>query len=190
MEISDYIAIVSIAITTIISIVGGVYAVASNTKKFELAESYKKEILDWYSNTVIIMTSIISKIESENADYKEELSLLSAQIEIGRFYFPNINNNDSFGINKSSAYQGYRNIVLDFLVYFYDTAQREDVKNHTNALWEFLRLYTSSVFDIISPKDRIQKIEKYSDFIMDGDIALNDFLQDENNFRRFYGSKC
>jgi len=100
MEISDYIAIVSIAITTIISIVGGVYAVASNTKKFELAESYKKEILDWYSNTVIIMTSIISKIESENADYKEELSLLSAQIEIGRFYFPNINKNDSFGITR------------------------------------------------------------------------------------------
>ena len=50
MNTSDYIAIVSIAVTTIISIVGGIYAVASNTKKFELAEAYKKEILDWYSD--------------------------------------------------------------------------------------------------------------------------------------------
>lgn len=44
MNTSDYIAIVSIAVTTIIAIVGGIYAVASNTKKFELAEAYKKEI--------------------------------------------------------------------------------------------------------------------------------------------------
>lgn len=60
MNTSDYIAIVSIAVTTIIAIVGGIYAVASNTKKFELAEAYKKEILDWYSDTINVMISILS----------------------------------------------------------------------------------------------------------------------------------
>lgn len=186
METSDYIAIVSIAITTIISIVGGVYAVANNTKKFELSESYKKEILDWYSNTINIMMSIISKVKNKKTGYDDELSKLSAQIEIGRFYFPNINKKDGFGVEKPSAYQGYRNIVLDFLVYFYDTAKRNDANIHIKVLWEFLRLYTSSVFDVISPKDRIKKIKKYSDFTMDKEVSLDDFLKDESNFKRFY----
>lgn len=97
MNTSDYIAIVSIAVTTIISIVGGIYAVASNTKKFELAEAYKKEILDWYSDTINVMISILSKVKNEKKDYNDELSKLSAQIEIGRFYFPNINKRDGFG---------------------------------------------------------------------------------------------
>ena len=188
MEVSDYIAIVSIAVTAIISIIGGVYAVATNTKKFELSEAYKKEILDWYGNTVVVMTSIISKVNNENINYKEELALLSAQIEIGRFYYPNINKDDNFGTDKPSVYRGYRNIVLDFLVYFYDTAKRKDAKKYIKVLQEFLRLYTSAVFDTISPKDRINKIKKYSDFVMDRQISLNDFLQDENYFKRFYSN--
>lgn len=106
MNTSDYIAIVSIAVTTIISIVGGIYAVASNTKKFELAEAYKKEILDWYSDTINVMISILSKVKNEKKDYNDELSKLSAQIEIGRFYFPNINKRDGFGEKKTICISG------------------------------------------------------------------------------------
>lgn len=186
MNTSYYIAIVSIAVTTIIAIVGGIYAVASNTKKFELAEAYKKEILDWYSDTINVMISILSKVKNEKKDYNDELSKLSAQIEIGRFYFPNINKRDGFGEKKPSAYQGYRNVVLEFLVYFYDTAKRNDANVHLKVLSEFLRLYTSSVFDVISPKDRIKMIKKYSDFTMDKEVSLEDFLKDESNFNRFY----
>lgn len=185
MDVSDYIAIVSIAVTTIISIIGGVYAVANNTKKFELEENYKREMLEWYSRTVTIMTSIISAIDMEKYDYQIELSDLSAQIEIGRFYFPNVVK-DNYGKNKPIAYQGYRNIVLDFLVYFYDTAKRKDSINHKKALREFLRLYTSSIFEVIAPRERIKKIKRYSDFSIAEEISLNDFLKDEDNFRRFY----
>lgn len=53
MNTSDYIAIVSIAVTTIIAIVGGIYAVASNTKKFELAEAYKKRF--WIGIVILLM---------------------------------------------------------------------------------------------------------------------------------------
>ena len=48
-------------------------------------------------------------------------------------------------------------------------------------LWEFLRLYTSSVFDIINPRDRIRMIKKYSDFVMDKDISLLLFLWNLND---------
>ena len=78
MNTSDYIAIVSIAVTTIIAIVGGIYAVASNTKKFELAEAYKKEILDWYSDTINVMISILSKVKNEKKDYKFAYSIINS----------------------------------------------------------------------------------------------------------------
>jgi len=140
----------------------------------------------WYSDTINVMISILSKVKNEKKDYNDELSKLSAQIEIGRFYFPNINKRDGFGEKKPSAYQGYRNVVLEFLVYFYDTAKRNDANVHLKVLSEFLRLYTSSVFDVISPKDRIKMIKKYSDFTMDKEVSLEDFLKDESNFNRFY----
>jgi len=43
MEINDYIAIVSIVVTAIISIVGGVYAVATNTKNLNLRKHTKRK---------------------------------------------------------------------------------------------------------------------------------------------------
>lgn len=43
------------------------------------------------------------------------------------------------------------------------------------------------MFDIILPKDRIKKIKKYSDFVSNMDISLSEFLEDENNFKKFYG---
>jgi len=116
--------------------------------------------LDWYSKTISIMTSIISKVNKKDLDYEKQIAQLSAQIEIGRFYFPNIDKKDNFGKDKPSAYQGYRHIVLDFLVYFYDVANRDDVKRHRHILWEFMRVYTSSVFNIIAPNERIKKIKK------------------------------
>lgn len=187
MEISDYIAIISIAVTTVISIIGGVYVVASNTKKFELEESYKREILDWYSKTVSIMTTIISKVDMDKIEYQNEMATLSAQIEIGRFYFPNlIVKGDDFGKNKPKAYQGYRHIVLDFLVFFYDTSKRKDAEKHKKALWEFLRLYTSSIFQIIEPRNRNKKIKKYSGFKINNSNLLNDILQNEECLETFF----
>ena len=75
---------------------------------------------------------------------------------------------------------------MEFLVYFYDTAKRKDANVHLKVLSEFLRLYTSSVFDVISPKDRIKMIKKYSDFTMDKEVSLEDFVKDESNFNRLY----
>ena len=106
------------------------------------------------------------------------------QVEIGRFYFPNIDKKDGFGKDKPSANQGYRNIVLEFLVFFYETVKCGDVKGHEHALWFFMRLYTSAVFDIVAPRDRI-KLKKYSDCMMDTNLSLNDLLEDEENFKKF-----
>lgn len=78
MEIPDYIAIVSIGI----SIGGGIYAAVTNTKKYELAEQYKRELLKWYEKTISIIMELIAK--RQNSDRDLLLAKLSAQIESKR----------------------------------------------------------------------------------------------------------
>ncbi len=69
---------------------------------------------------MIIEILIYLQLNNVDHDLKmKKLSKLSSLIEQGRFYFPNIDRGDGFGKDKPSAYQGYRNIVLDTLVYLY-----------------------------------------------------------------------
>ena len=88
MQIADYIAIVSICVSLGVSIVGGIYAVVTSTKKYELAEQYKRELLAWYEKVILLIMELIVIKEKKDKDLL--LSRLSAQIEVGRFYFPNI----------------------------------------------------------------------------------------------------
>ena len=114
------ITVISIIVTVIIAVIGGIYAIITNTKKYELTESYRQELLSWYINTIDIMIKIIHLIENQlfysTSTKIELLPKLSTQIELGRFYFPNVIKGDSYGIKKPSAYQGYRHINLEFFI--------------------------------------------------------------------------
>ena len=123
MGAGDYIAITSVAVTVIIAIIGGVYAVATNSKKYELAEQYKCEMLAWYEKVVMTIMRLTASQSAGNGAEREnistELAELSALIEISRFFFPNIDKQDGHGSEKPRAYRGYRHMALDFLVYIY-----------------------------------------------------------------------
>ena len=54
------ISAIGILVTIVIATIGGIYAIITNTKKYELTENYRKELLDWYSVTVGIMIAITS----------------------------------------------------------------------------------------------------------------------------------
>lgn len=101
MSTSDLLTIISIAASVIIAIVGGLYAISNNTKRFELSEQYKNELLTWYGKVVFI----IRKLEGncKGTERSNALQELSALIEIGRFYFPNIDKKDGFGKEKPCA---------------------------------------------------------------------------------------
>lgn len=45
LNAEEIIAIAGIVVTVLIAIIGGIYAIATNTKKYELTESYRKELL-------------------------------------------------------------------------------------------------------------------------------------------------
>ncbi len=45
MQTSDYIAIISILVTVLISMIGSIYKIITNTNRFEIAEHYTKELI-------------------------------------------------------------------------------------------------------------------------------------------------
>lgn len=58
------ITLLGIVVTILIATIGGVYAIATNTKKYELTEDYRQELLAWYTSVVNLMIRIIHLSES------------------------------------------------------------------------------------------------------------------------------
>ena len=132
-DTENIIAILGIAVTVVIAVVTAVYTLVTNTKKYELTENYRCELLTWYQDVVDTMILIIHYCEAgvfNSENFKKErielLSKLSSLVEKGRFYFPNVIKGDGFGENKPEAYQGYRHINLEFLLHFYHIASNEN----------------------------------------------------------------
>ena len=80
---------------------------------------------DWADNTVEVIVAIHRLcregcVEEEFAAERDRLrTRLSAQIEKGRWFFPNLLE-DRVGERKEAAYRGFRQPILDFLVEIYD----------------------------------------------------------------------
>lgn len=194
LTIDTIIAILGTTVTALIAIIGGIYAIVTNTKKYELTESYRKELLQWYTSVVTLMIKIIHSFE--NGDFSspeflsqkdDMLSQLSALTEIGRFYFPNVIKGDEFGSEKPSAYQGYRHINLEFMLHFYWVALRDIDGSHINLLWRLERNFTSVIFDMIEPRKRNRDYSKYLAITIPEGKAIEDFIyenpQNINVFR-------
>ena len=115
------------------------------------------------------------------------LSQLSALIEIGRFYFPNVDKGDNLGKNKPTAYKGHRHINLEFLLHFYHVALSDIDGGQTALLWRLERNFTSVIFDMVEPKKRNRDYSKYLTLTLPKDKAIEDFIyenpQNINVFR-------
>ncbi len=178
MTTSDYIAIGSL----IIAIAAFFYTYLTNTKKYELTNQYRTKILDWYSDTVEILVRL--KIEA-NDDFakgglkKELLSRLSAKIELGRFYFPNVDKGDKFGNDKPLAYKGYRNLMLDFLVFSYQIFEKEDANKFIKHAEILQRYFTSHLFDILDPTTFLKETKRHTDKTFSKELCFNDFIEND-----------
>ncbi len=179
------IAIFGIVVTILIAVIGGIYAIVTNTKRYELTENYRKELLQWYSSVAELMIRVIHYTEcgifysSEFSKQRTDmLSQLSALTEVGRFYFPNVIKGDGFGSEKPSAYQGYRHINLEFMLYFYQIASHGNHDNDKNIslLWWLERNFTAVIFDMIEPRKRNHDYAKYLAITIPEGKAIEDFI--------------
>lgn len=178
MTNSDYIASLSI----IISALAFAYSYFSNTKKYELTSQYRKEILSWFSDTISTLVQL--KIEASDGFCDKNLkkillSRLSTQIELGRFYFPNIDKGDKFGENKPLAYKGYRNLTLDFLVFSYQLFERKEAKEYIKHAEILQRHFTSSLFDVLDPKEFLKQTEKHTNKTFSKELSFEDFIKND-----------
>ena len=190
------VAIVGVAITAVIAIVGAIYAIVTNTKRYELTECYRKELLEWYTKTVEIMIALIHHAKFDDPHTQESiakktelLSRLSVQVEVGRFYFPNVDRKDRFGDHKPSAYRGRRHIVLELLLHFYKTASWEDCGAKIGTLRECERHFTSILFDTIEPRKRNKLYSKYTALAVPEGKTLGDFLSENPEHLYVFGGK-
>ncbi len=180
MTFNNYISIISL----LISGVALFYTYKSNTKNYELTHQYRTDILKWYETTI----TIIMKLKEECAanphfnEIKHELlAQLSAQIEIGRFYFPNVNKGDNFGNQKPSAYKGHRNLTLDFLMYLYRIFKKENSIHYINHIEVLEREFTSQIFDILSPHSFIKETKKQIKKNFNKNLCFEDFIASNPN---------
>lgn len=170
MNISDWIAIISLSI----SVIALIYTFVSNTKKYELTYQYYNDILVWHNQVIEVLTSL--KLNGSNNELKKQmLAKLSALIENGRFYFPNIDKQDGFGKQKPIAYQGYRNVILDFLVYEYQLFEKKDHIQYLEYAEIFQRLFTSYVFQYLEPSKQKKKIHKNTNIKVHEELTINEF---------------
>lgn len=183
LNTENIVALLGILVTIIISTIAAIYAIITNTKKYELTENYRCELLSWYKSVVETMILIIHYcesgefyIESFLNEKTKLLSKLSSLTEMGRFYFPNVIKDDSFGNEKPVAYQGYRHINLEFLLNFYFLASKELTSKTLDLMWKLERQFTSSMFDMIKPRKRNKEYSRYLSIIIPEGQSIEDYI--------------
>lgn len=183
MTMSDYIAFGSLVIATIALII----AIVTNTKKYELTVNQRTELLNWFNEVSELLIQSRLHILNDDAIELDKLGKLSSLIEYGRFLFPNVDKGDGYGKNNPSAYRGYRDITLEFLIYSYDIIKRKDAKNYLKHLEKLQRLFTSRIFDAVKPQKHNKRIKKYTAISLENEMSLADFLKkDPNKIDCFY----
>ncbi|WP_157375661.1 hypothetical protein [Alcanivorax hongdengensis] len=145
--------------------------------KFSIANDYINQLLQWHHSVVSILTELRLRRFEETCDDKRALLIeLSASIEKGRFFFPNIKQ-EEYGTDKPPAYRGYRNIGLDFLVASYNLHHKPWNTSLDQQAEKLQRLFTSIVYEIVSPSERLNTIRKLTNIYFVKGLSVED-LQD------------
>ena len=149
------------------------FTVHFSKTRFKLTQDRFNCVFSWFSKT--LETINVLEVSKGSDNKKVLLAELSAYIDEGRFYFPNIDLKDGFGADKEFAYQGYRNFVLDTLVYLYGIFSSDDFTNYKANITILKRLFVSCVFKHLNVKKLQKSVLKNTDFLSQ-DFRLEDLL--------------
>ena len=125
--------------------------------RYQMESSYIEKLLDWHKEVVFLLVRLESSQPEFKSEKRSELSKLSALIEQGRFFFPNIVEDD-YGAQKPLAYRGYRNIVLELLVGIYILQEGEEID--AEIIVNYRRSFTSAVFALVDPVKRLSDLSE------------------------------
>ncbi len=158
------------------------YIIDRSHNKFLLENDHAKNILQWHQEVTFVIKKLdISGRDRESIDYKNDLSKLSSLIEQGRFFFPNLTKGIDHGKNKPVAYRGYRNLALDFLVALHNLYDGVETDESSSDALTLQKHFTSIVFEIVNPKERLEKIQSLTDRYFLKEKSFEDFLNHKDS---------
>ena len=184
---SDNLSVLISFASFLISIAGFLYYFKDRKReKFILVNDYFKQLLEWHGDTVEILIKLRNLASQPEApDRSELLCKLSSQIEKGRFFFPNIDLNDGFGKEKPEAYQGYRNLAIDFLVFSYNLFSKKNASHYLKHSEILQREFTSIVFLVVRPQDNLKEIKRLTNRFHVSERIFEDYLEKDPDSLRF-----
>lgn len=162
-----------------VSLLAAIASIYFSHRSQSLAErtarlAYLERVRDWAESTVDIVIAIRRACrngcsEEEFRDVDVLRTRLSAQIEKGRWFFPN-QLAERVGQKKEAAYRGLRQPVLDQLVLVYDAVDGLRFKERSKAqheLWAATRAFVSEIQAVLDPNRDVQTyallVDRYKD---------------------------
>lgn len=147
--------------------------------KFSIEKAYVDSLLAWHKEALVALCDL--RDESIDLELRNERRrLLSVLIEQGRFFFPNIDRSDSYGIGKPLAYRGYRHLTLDFLVAAFNLAEHPKSHGFGESMRALQRHFTSMVFALINPSERLERLRSMTDRLSVSKESYEQFLSHED----------
>lgn len=149
--------------TLVIAILTLVFAIFCWTyTKLGMSYSYQADVMNWYKRCISVMIKIIHS--SSKSDIQQQLlGELSALIDEGRFFFPNIIEITKHGkkvkIFASKPFEGLRCYILDYLVEFYNVYKYGNGVDEAFAA-DIHRAFTEEVYDFIKPHIAISSLSR------------------------------
>jgi len=175
VEIEGIVAVLSFALSASLAVF---YLRDRRAAKFMLMNEYAIELLEWHAKVVeqLISARCLNR-PRDSEDHQRDLAHLSALIEQGRFMFPNIDKGDGYGRDNPPAYQGYRNLALDFLVASYNLLHEAPSDEVRSKLELLQRHFTSVVYEVVRPKERLEIIRALTDRYFAKNQSFEEFLE-------------
>lgn len=170
-QFANLVAYVSLVISGILAIL---YVSDRRNAKYAILNEYSNQLLNWHALVVEVLIELRAQSKVSSVERKGQLLIrLSALIEQGRFYFPNIKP-EEYGQEKPPAYRGYRNVALDFLVASYNLHHKPTSKKLEKQAEYLQRLFTSIIFEVVRPSDRLKVIRDLTDRYFVKDLSMED----------------
>lgn len=143
--------------------------------RYQLEAGHVENILAWHKEVVFCLLRL-ELLPARRPEQHEDLCVLSALIEQGRFFFPNIIE-DEYGAGKPLAYRGYRSIVLKLLVEIYNECKNATPNREQNE--QYRKSFTSAVFSLIDPVERIGELSKITNKELSSRQSVRDYINAE-----------
>ena len=144
--------------------------------RYQMETAYIENLLAWHKEVIFCLLRL-EKLPAKGATAGEDLCVLSALIEQGRFFFPNVPSNQNHGADKPLAYRGYRNLVLEMLVAIYQEYRSGSDDREINE--KYRKSFTSAVFSIVDPVSRISELSQITAKKLNAGQSIRDYVNAE-----------